>query len=38
MNKVIRIVMMGEAEQEYKRLNEIVGQQMQQGKENTQEM
>ena len=38
MNKSIRVILIGEAEQEYKRLNEIVGQQIQQGKESTQEM
>ncbi len=38
MNKPVRVILIGEAEQEYKKLNEIVGQQMQQGKESTQEM
>lgn len=38
MNKSIRIVLIDEAEIEYKKLNEIVGNQNKEGKENTQEM
>ena len=38
MNKPVSIVLIGEAQEEFKRLNEIVGQQVQQGKEGTQEM
>jgi len=38
MNKPVRVILIGEADLEYKKLNEIVGQQIQQGKENSQEM
>ena len=38
MNKPVRVVMINEAEQEYKKLNEIVGQQIQHGKTNSEEM
>lgn len=38
MNKPVRVVLLDEADSEYKRLNEIVGQQLREGKENTEEM
>ncbi len=38
MNKPVRVVLLDEADSEYKRLNEIVGQQIREGKENTEEM
>lgn len=38
MNKPVRVVLIGEADLEYKKLNEIAGQQIQQGKENSQEI
>ena len=38
MNKSTRIVLLDEANLEYRRLNEIVGQQIKEGKENTEEM
>lgn len=38
MNKPVRVILMGEADQEYNKLNETVGQQLQQGKESSQEM
>jgi len=38
MNKPVRVVIIGEADLEYKKLNEKVGEQIQQGKESTQEM
>lgn len=38
ISKPTRIVLLGEADSEYKRLNAIVGQQLKEGKENTQEM
>lgn len=38
MNKPVRVILLGEADDEYKRLNEIVGHQMQEEKENTEEM
>lgn len=38
MNKLVRVVLIGEADQEYIKLNETVGQQLQQGKESSQEM
>ena len=41
MNKPVRVILLDEANLdnlEYKRLNEIVGQQIKEGKENTEEM
>lgn len=38
MNKRVRTVLIEQAEIEYKKLNEIVGEQIKEGKENTQEM
>ena len=38
MNKPVRIILLGEADLEYKRLNEVVGYQIRQGKNSTQEM
>ncbi len=38
MNKPVRVILLDEADIEYKRLNELVGQQIKQGKENTKEM
>lgn len=38
MNKPVRVILLDEADDEYKRLNEIVGQQLKEGKENTDEM
>lgn len=38
MNKPIRVIILDEADSEYKRLNELVGQQIKEGKENTEEM
>jgi len=38
MNKPVRVILLDEAETEYKRLNEIVGQQISEGKENTDEI
>lgn len=38
MNKPVRVILLDEAELEYKKLNEIVGQQLKDEKENTQEM
>ena len=38
MNKPIRVILLDEADSEYKKLNEIVGQQIKEGKENTGEM
>ncbi|MFC1691521.1 hypothetical protein ACFL0W_05065 [Nanoarchaeota archaeon] len=38
MNKDVRIVLLDEAEEEYKRLNDLVGQQIKEGKENTDEI
>ena len=38
MNKPVRVILLDEANDEYKRLNEIVGQQIKDGKENTEEM
>ncbi len=37
MNKPVRVILLGEADSEYKQLNEIVGQQLREGKEGTQE-
>ncbi len=38
MNKEVRIILLDEAETEYKRLNEIVGQQINEDKQNTEEI
>ncbi len=38
MKKIVRIILIGEADEEYKRLNDIVGEQIKEGKENTEEM
>lgn len=38
MNKPVRVILLDEADSEYKKLNEIVGQQLQESKENTEEM
>ena len=38
MNKLVRVILLDEADNEYKRLNEVVGQQIKDGKENTSEM
>jgi len=38
MNKEVRIILLDEADDDYKRLNELVGQQIKEGKENTAEM
>ena len=38
MNKPVRIILLDEAETEYKILNELVGQQINEDKQNTEEM
>lgn|SRR3989338_11004913 len=38
MNRIVRIILLDEADQEFKRLNEVVGKQIREGKENTDEM
>ena len=38
MNKPVRVILLDEADSEYKKLNEIVGQQIKESKENTEEM
>lgn len=38
MNKQVRVILLDEADIEYKRLNDIVGQQIKEGKDNTSEM
>jgi len=38
MKKPVRIILLDEADKEYKKLNEIIGQQIRDGKENTEEM
>jgi|TARA_B100001971_G_C18201114_1_gene544633 Txe/YoeB family toxin of Txe-Axe toxin-antitoxin module len=38
MNKPVRAILLDEAQSEYKRLNEIVGNQLKESKENTEEM
>lgn len=38
MNKPVRVILLDEADSEYKKLNELVGQQIKSGKENTEEM
>ncbi len=38
MNKPVRTILLGEAQEEYTKLNALVGQQIQQGKENSEEI
>ncbi len=38
MNRLVRVILLDQAELEYKRLNEVVGKQLHEGKENTEEM
>src|SRR3989344_4301779 len=38
MNKKVKVILLGQADIEYKKLNEIVGQQIKEGKENSDEM
>ena len=38
MNKPVRVILLDEADSEYKKLNEIVGQQIKEGEENTEEI
>ena len=38
MNKPTRVILLDEADAEYKKLNEIAGQQIKEGKENTEEI
>ena len=38
MNKSVRVILLDEADIEFKRLNNVVGQQIADGKENTEEM
>jgi len=38
MNKPVRTILIDEAKEEYEKLNEIIGQQIKEGKENTFEM
>jgi len=38
MNKPVRVILLDEAEAEFKRLNATIGQQAQEGEENTPEM
>ena len=38
MNKPTKVILLDEADAEYKRLNEIAGQQIKEGKENTEEI
>ncbi len=38
MNKPTKVILLDEADSEYKKLNEIVGQQTKEGRENTEEM
>ncbi|MBI2144400.1 hypothetical protein HYU17_04605 [Candidatus Woesearchaeota archaeon] len=38
MNKPVRVILLGEADSEYKKLNEMVGQQLMEGKESTEEI
>ena len=37
MNKPVRVILLGEADSEYRRLNELAGQQLREGKEGTRE-
>ena len=38
MNKPVKVILLDEADKEYRRLNEIIGKQIKEGKENTEEM
>jgi hypothetical protein len=38
MNKPVRVVLLGDADKAFKKLNEIVGNQIESGKDNTEEM
>lgn len=38
MNRIVRVVLLGDAEDEFKRLNEIVGNQIKSGRENSEEI
>ena len=38
MSKPVRVVLLGDAEKEFKRLNEIVGRQLESGRENSEEI
>lgn len=38
MNKPVRVILLDEADAEYKKLNEIVGRQIKEGKETTEEI
>lgn len=38
MNKPVRVILLDEADSEYKKLNEIVGQQIKEGRDNTEEI
>ncbi|MBR9690817.1 hypothetical protein GOV08_03980 [Candidatus Woesearchaeota archaeon] len=38
MNKKTRVILLDEADGEYKKLNQIVGKQLREGKQNTSEM
>ncbi len=38
MIRPVRVILLNQADSEYKKLNEVVGQQSQEGKENTEEM
>ena len=38
MKKTVRVILLDEADVEYKRLNQVVGEQAKEGKENTDEM
>ncbi len=38
MNKPVRVILLDEADSEYKNLNQIVGKQIKEGRENTEEM
>ncbi len=38
MKRFVRVILLDEADNEFKRLNDLVGQQIKEGKENTEEM
>ena len=38
MNKPVRVILIGQADSEYRRLNEVIGQQINEGRQNTEEM
>lgn len=38
MNKPVRVILLGNAKKEYEKLNEIVGKQVKEGKDNTEEV